>query len=586
MSAENNRISILHVDDEPDFAEAAATFLERENEQFVIETATSASEGLDCLTEHDIDCVVSDYDMPSQTGIEFLTAVREQYDDLPFILYTGKGSEEIASQAISAGVTGYLQKETGTGQYAVLANRITNAVEQYRAQRELEASQKRLSLFIEQSPLGVLEYDSDATIVRMNDAAEEILGYTEAELQGETWERIVSEDSYEDVADIESELIEAEGGYHSVDENIRKDGERIVCEWHNRVVTDDDGSIVAVFALFQDITDRKERERRLEQKNARLEALFENSPDMINVHTADGTVVDVNQRFCDVFDRSKDDIVGRKVWNIDQRLDAESLREILEEIEVGGQIEAETEFRRDDGEQFPVEVRVRRLPIDDGNRFLVLSRDISDRKRREQQLDEFASIVSHDLRNPLSVAELEMELAREECDSEHLDRVTEAHTRMDRLIDDLLTLAREGDQVGQREAVELAPLVEQCWANVTTGEATLQVESDQTLQADTSRLQQLFENLIRNAAEHGTEDVTVTVGDIDDGFYFEDDGPGIPPEQRGDVFEYGYSTTETGTGLGLNIVEQIATAHGWSVRVTESADGGARFEITGVGTES
>jgi signal transduction histidine kinase len=94
----------------------------------------------------------------------------------------------------------------------------------------------------------------------------------------------------------------------------------------------------------------------------------------------------------------------------------------------------------------------------------------------------------------------------------------------------------------------------------------------------------LLENLFSNAVEHDDGDVTVTIGDTADGFYVADDGPGIPEERREDVFEAGYSTAEDGTGFGLRIVGQIARAHGWSVRATGSAAGGARFEIGGIET--
>ncbi|MFB6197457.1 MAG: response regulator, partial [Halobacteriaceae archaeon] len=113
-------IDVLHVNDEPTFAEMMATFLEREHEKFNINSVTSADEGIDFLAEHEVDCIVSDYDMPGTDGIEFLEEVREEYTDLPFILFTGKGSEEVASEAISAGVTDYLQKEGGSEQYELL----------------------------------------------------------------------------------------------------------------------------------------------------------------------------------------------------------------------------------------------------------------------------------------------------------------------------------------------------------------------------------------------------------------------------------------------------------------------------------
>jgi DNA-binding NtrC family response regulator len=123
-------IRVLHVDDEPEFAELVASYLERSERRLSVETATSASEGFDRLADTRFDCVVSDYDMPGRSGIEFLEAVQDEHPDLPFILYTGKGSEDVASEAISAGVTDYLQKRPGPDQYTLLANRIRNAVEQ------------------------------------------------------------------------------------------------------------------------------------------------------------------------------------------------------------------------------------------------------------------------------------------------------------------------------------------------------------------------------------------------------------------------------------------------------------------------
>lgn len=207
--------------------------------------------------------------------------------------------------------------------------------------------------------------------------------------------------------------------------------------------------------------------------------------------------------------------------------------------------------------------------------------DKEELQRRNDRLEEFASVVSHDLRNPLSVAEGRLELAREECDSEHLDGVAQAHDRMRSLIDDLLTLGRTGDTVSELEPVDLANLTADCWENVDTAGASFTTEIDRQILADRSLLHQLFENLIRNAIDHCSPDVTVTIGELDNGFYFEDDGPGIADEERDAIFDLGYSTTENGTGFGLSIVEQVTYAHGWDIRVTDSSLGGARFEITG-----
>ncbi|MES3517498.1 MAG: HAMP domain-containing sensor histidine kinase, partial [Natronomonas sp.] len=200
------------------------------------------------------------------------------------------------------------------------------------------------------------------------------------------------------------------------------------------------------------------------------------------------------------------------------------------------------------------------------------------------RLAEFASIVSHDLRNPLSVANGYLELVAQDHDIPELAEIERAHSRMQELIDDILLLARDGTVIGELTAVDLAETSESCWNTVETADATLRIETDRTILADESRLRQLIENLVRNAVEHGGSDVTVTIGDLPDGFFIEDSGVGIPDDRVGSLFEPGYSTEETNTGLGLRIVEQIVDAHGWEIRVTSGTDGGARFEITGVET--
>ncbi|MFB6186982.1 MAG: PAS domain S-box protein, partial [Halobacteriaceae archaeon] len=207
---------------------------------------------------------------------------------------------------------------------------------------------------------------------------------------------------------------------------------------------------------------------------------------------------------------------------------------------------------------------------------------IQELKRQNERLDEFASIVSHDLRNPLNVAKGRIALAQEEYDSDDLDTAARSIERSLDLIEDMLTLARKGKQVSDTQPVEVASLVETCWDNVETANATLAADLDSTIQADRSRLQQLLENLIRNAVEHGGEDVTVRVGALADGFFVADDGPGIPEDERDSVFEPGYSTDPDGTGFGLPIVKRIAEAHNWEVKVTEGTDGGARFEFTDI----
>ena len=299
-------VRVLHVDDEPAFLDLVATYLERTDDAFEIRSETDVDAALDAIESEPIDCVVSDYEMPGTDGLAFLERVRERDPTVPFVLFTGKGSEEIASEAISAGVTDYLQKRSGTDQYTVLANRVRNAVDQSRSRTALAASQERLSRFIEQSPLGTIEYDEEFQIVRANTAAEEILGYSESELVGGTWARFVPEEVHRHVAEVERQLLSDRGGYQSINENVRADGERIRCAWHNQVVTDDDGEVISVFSQFEDVTDRTDRKRELERTNAVLSTVLDTLPVGVLAEDADRRVLRVNRHLYDLFELGGD----------------------------------------------------------------------------------------------------------------------------------------------------------------------------------------------------------------------------------------------------------------------------------------
>jgi PAS domain S-box-containing protein len=246
-------------------------------------------------------------------------------------------------------------------------------------------------------------------------------------------------------------------------------------------------------------------------------------------------------------------------------------------------------FATSDGER-PFSIRTRRVTTDSGEfaGVVMTFRDISDRveaqsklQRQNERLDRFASLVSHDLRNPLNVAQLSLE-DLDTDDTEALARAQSAIDKMADIVEDVLALARADESVPETGSVPLDRAVRDVWSEVDTADADLVVEADATVDAHHGRLDRALENLLRNAVQHGGEDVTVRVGTHPDGFFVADDGPGIPAADRDQVFDSSYSTADRGTGFGLDLVRQAVEAHGWDIEVTESADGGARFEVHGV----
>ncbi|WP_135665977.1 PAS domain S-box protein [Halorhabdus rudnickae] len=892
MTDEPGAITILHVDDEPDLTGLVTDMLER-HADITVETATSASEGLDRLSPDRFDCVVSDYAMPEMDGIAFLEAVRAEYPELPFVLFTGKGSEEVASEAITAGATDYLQKGGGTEQYDLLTNRIRNAVSQYRSERraakldrirslasdvnqvlvradsraevesrvcerfadtdryafawigdvdtqtnrlepretagEAEQYLTEITVTADDSPTGqgpagtaarerrvaVTEniasdpdldrwadiasaygfgsiasvplehgetlygvltlyaeetqpFDDDERallaelgadighalhslvvddqrreerdrrealfanaptpvvasrplgegneqyVTDVNESFEDVFGFDRETIVGEEVSDVLVPEGhhdehvefrrrtaegeaitatverrtrdgvrefimhvipfglgdgspdgnyvwYTDVTDWgedERELrafrqavehvshavywtasdgtieyvnpaFEDQTGYAATEAigqsasvlasgehdaafyadlwetildgetwegeliNERADGERYVVEQTITPVRTD-GEIERFVAINVDVTDRKRREREREQANTVLRTIVEHLPMGVLVEDADRDVLMVNERLLSLFDApySTDALIGQ-----DCTLAAENFKDYFADPEgfidgVDERIDARDPVKNErlelaDGRVLERDYVPYTLP--DGEANLWLYRDVTERTRNErrlrqqnERLDQFTSVVSHDLRNPLNVATSRLELAADECDSVHLEHASAAIERSLSLIDDLRTLTVEGTAAIETEPVGLAQAAADSWQTVMTADATLSVETDRTIDTDPGRVRQLLENLFGNAVAHAGEDVAVTVGALEDGFYVEDDGPGIPQESRETVFEPGHSTAEDGTGFGLAIVKAIADTHDWRVRVTEGAGGGARFEFTDV----
>jgi len=632
-------VTVLCVDDEPSYADLIATHLERNDELIDATGVTSATDGLSYLDEHNVDCIISDYDMPGTDGLEFLETVRARDPDMPFLLFTSQGSEALASEAVSAGVTDYIQKSHGTQQYAVLAKRVRNAVERVRAKATADATQARTKRILDATSDAVLVSVAD-TVVYANPAAVDLFSAADSdELRDrpltdlveptadggvETVERVVEDDQ---MAGQARRMIRTLAG-NSVQASIT------ACDvtWDG-----DDGTV----SVISDRSDTDEREHRLEALHEATRHLMaaevHNEVAGIGVNAAaeiiglDANAVhlinDDGQLEPVAATASARELVGdiptfeqgnSIAWRVYERGEATAVPDVrLEEDVQNPETPIRSELYLPLGEHglliaasATVDafneadiVAGRVLAANMEAALAAVERDKQLRDREQElstqndRLEQFATVVSHDLRNPLNVAIGRLGALKEECDDDNIAAIEQALDRMQALIDDLLLLARTGDSITEMETVALGTAVEDCWEVVDTGDAALVVDTDRKIQADVTRLKQLLENLIRNAIEHSATDeqmqssgasdydgpgVTVTISEIPGGFAVSDDGTGIPEADREAVFESGYSTTTDGTGFGLSIISQIAAAHGWTVTLTESDAGGARFEFTGV----
>lgn len=587
IEAASQTVNILHVDDDEPFRELTAEALQRERDEFDIISVSSASEALERLTDEEVDCIVSDYDMPEMDGIEFLTAVRERYPELPFVLFTGKGSETVASEAFSTGATDYVQKSTSTSVYTVLAKSIENAVEKERTRRK---HQRHLNA-IENAEDGLAILNENAEFVYANDQYLGMYGYDRAELIGEPWDVVHPENDRFALKETALPTVRAQGYWQGQTTGLCADGDTF--PRGTSVTATDTGELICV---ARDLSERHRREQEL----TRYQAIVNAVADPVYTLDEEGRFTFVNEAMVEKLGYPRDELLGKHASIAVAEESVKRADEVIADLmkdEQTDKVTVELTKTPSDGSEFIGENHITLLDSPDGDTegTAGVVRDITERKQREEKLarqrslleaqnerlDEFASLVSHDLRNPLRIAQMRLDLATEECDCEHHGDIKNALDRMDEIITDLLALARHDEEVGETESVKLADLTRDCWTSIPMDDASLTVNYEKAIQADPTLLQQLLENLLENAVEHAGEEPKITLGTLSDGFFIEDDGQGIPADERDQVFDAGYSTAD-GTGFGLRIVQQVADAHGWEIRMSEGSEGGARFDIINI----
>ena len=339
---------------------------------------------------------------------------------------------------------------------------------------------------------------------------------------------------------------------------------------------------------------RREEAERYSRELERYETIVETVNDGIFVVDEDNQFILVNDAYTELVGYDREELISSPtslvVDDIERLADEYQADRMADDTEPGTY---ESALETVSGEQIEAEATVASLPKQedaDHDRVGVV-RDITERNKREQRLkqqnerlDRFASLIAHELRNPVSIGQIYSQQLPQEANPEAMDYVTEAFDRIENMIDVLLVVARGQEAISESTSVQLRDVAQGAWDEVKAPDATLEVTTDQTIEADDTYLRHLFRNLFENAIDHGGGDVTVTVGDLPTGFYVADNGSGIPADDREAIFESGYTTASShgGMGLGLTFVTEMAKVYEWTYSVTESEAGGAQFEFENV----
>jgi PAS domain S-box-containing protein len=506
--------------------------------------------------------------------------------------------------------------------YIVLLQDVTDSEAR---KRELERTNQRLESLIDAAPLTVMELDTTGEVLRWNDGAEAMFGWTAEEVIGE-FNPMVPDDRTAAFDLNRQQVLNGDRIQGKEITRTTKDGSELDLLLSAAPITDPDGEVRSIIAVLDDITAQKRIENGLRALQATAQQLseLETQPEIcaetvaaavdvlgfemtgmwVANHGEQLVPAQLTEQASDRFEEPP--IVARTATPVQRAFAYEDVRvwdptdttqPIYQDVsdlaavitvpigEYGLLAIATTEETAISDR----DIELLRILGATARAALTRADREADLRRQNERLDEFASVVAHDLRNPLSIADGFLDLAVQSGDPEHFAKVEAAHERALKLIDELLTLARGDSTVDDPEQLALDTVARTAWEYVDSDAATVTIADDLPVVAgDENRLTQLFENLYRNAVEHGGEDVAITVAGLPDsrGFYVADDGVGIPPDRRDAVLEHGVSTNDGGTGFGLSIVTDIARAHGWEMSVTESDAGGARFDFTDATVES
>jgi PAS domain S-box-containing protein len=575
-------ISLLYVDDEPELLDLCKIFLEKEGE-FSVVTVTSAKEGLQILSEGMIDAVVSDYQMPFIDGIEFLKQVRTKFDDIPFILFTGKGREEVAVQAINNGADFYLQKGGDPrAQFSELSHKVRQAFRRKKAEEELRMMKATVSNAAE----GILWINENGRITFFNDTICTMLGYSREEFTSFSIRNINADFMENHWGNLWSGMKERK--YITVQDSMRKkDGSVIPVEILFNYI--EFGSLAYIFAFVRDITDRKRAEDELKSAFEKNKGLMDHANDAIFISDQEtGILLDANIKAQKMIGKTLAEIHTMHESELFPGENKEKYHEYFKKhAQEGTGLQAEVVNNK--GAHIPVIVSATILDLGGRQSIIGIFHDISDIRKTQdalqlanKKLNLLAEITRHDIRNKLTVLGGYLELFNDHPPEPQHSMYLEKLKAAVRMITENIEFTKLYQDLG---------VVAPNWKNVSDTFYRACVHIDiKKIRFESSvdgleifadpLLDRVFYNILQNAVEHGDHVSVVKLSSVElpDGLLIriEDDGIGIPSHDKETIFVRGFGKN---TGLGLFLCREILSITDITIKETGEFQHGALFEM-------
>ncbi|MCK9591937.1 MAG: PAS domain S-box protein [Methanoregula sp.] len=629
-------ISILYVDDESGLLEIGKLFLEQ-TRLFTVDTVTSITVAFTLLNSKNYDAIISDYQMPEMDGIEFLKTVRKQFGDIPFILFTGRGREEVVIEAINNGADYYLQKGgQPQAQFAELSHKIGQAVRRKQTERSLRDSERRLSDIIDFLPDATFAIDRSGHVIAWNRAIEEMTGAHSRDLLGKgNYEYAIPfygyhrqllidliDESDEKIAEFYSDIYRTGNSLTAQTNHTHPKGHYIsvlikVCPLYNQK-----GEITGAIETIRDITDRKRAEEELtasyEQISATEEELRLNLDDLTRQEMAlrvseeryrnvvedqtefisrflpDGTHVFVNDAYCRYFGLKRDEILGHWFRPKIPTEDQERVRRFFISLTPDHPVDTiEQQTIMPDGGVRWQRWSDRAIFDSSGKvtEYQSVGRDITEYKKAEEALRQandklriLFSITRHDINNQLSLLkEYLVKLEKKQPDISFGECFKNIMTTAER-ITAMIQFAKTYEEIGVKAPVwqECHTLVDTAAKQVPLGKVMVKndIPVGTGVLADPLIVKVCY-NLIDNAIRYGGKVTTIQFSVQESGddrlIICEDNGDGVNMDEKKRIFEKGFGKN---TGLGLFLAHEILSITGITIVETGEPGKGARFEMT------
>ena len=584
-------IHILHVDDDAGFLKLTKDCLETKN-RFKIDTATSVCEAWTKLENGEYDAIVADYQMREKDGLEFLKELREKKNNTPFVMFTGKGREEVAIKAFNLGADQYINKigypETV---FCELTHGILVAVERKKAEDELRESEIRYRTLVENAPVVIYTISGETgTLTSLNPTFEKMTGWKTSEWIGKSFEGLIHPD---DLSLAVETFEQASRGENVPPYSLRilsKSGKYVVGEFTSKPHIKD-GKVVGEFGIVHDVTERKRTEKRVLENQQKFERLFRGNPEASVYLDLEFHILDINPRFEELFGYKPDEIRGK---NLDEVVVPKDLMEeagMLNRNAEKGYVYYDTVRRRKNGLLVPVSISAATITVD-GQLvgYVGVYKDISELRRTERDLSIMneklrvvGGLTRHDVRNKLAAIVGNVFLIKKHLTEKHeaIEIATEIESAC-KQITRIFEFASAYERLGIEELayVNVGKALDEAFSLFSDLHGIRVVNEcyGLTVLAD-SFLRQLFYNLADNSLKYGYKIKTIRIHYSEKDqkelrLVFEDDGVGIPVAEKALIFKEGYGK---GTGYGLYLIRKMVDVYGWTIQETGEPGEGARF---------